>query len=59
LSSEREAEKRRRYCSIASSVVGYSPDLNNMSTEAEKTPLLEAGEDTAGWKRLNGCCGDL
>jgi hypothetical protein len=38
LSSAMEAEKRWRY----SSVVGYSPDNNDMSTEAEESPLLRA-----------------
>jgi hypothetical protein len=36
LSSAKEAEKRWRY----NSVVGYSS--NDMSTEAEESPLLEA-----------------
>jgi anthranilate/para-aminobenzoate synthase component I len=38
LSSAREAEKRWYY----SSVVGYSPDSNNMNTEAEEFLLLRA-----------------
>jgi hypothetical protein len=38
LSSTGEAENRWRY----SSVVGYSPDSNTMSTEAEESPLLRA-----------------
>jgi hypothetical protein len=38
LSSAREAEKRWRY----SSVVGYSPDNNDVNTEAEESPLLRA-----------------
>jgi hypothetical protein len=42
LSSAREAEKRWRYNSIDSSVVGYSPDSNDVSTEAEESPLLRA-----------------
>jgi hypothetical protein len=37
-SSVREAEKRWRY----SSVVGYSPDSKEVSTEAEESPLLRA-----------------
>jgi hypothetical protein len=36
LSSAREPEKRWRY----SSVVGYSPDSNDVSTEAKESPLL-------------------
>jgi hypothetical protein len=36
LSSAREAEKRWRY----SSVVGYSPDSNEVSIEAKESPLL-------------------
>jgi hypothetical protein len=38
LISAREAEKRWRY----SSVVGYSPDSNDVSTKAEESPLLRA-----------------
>jgi hypothetical protein len=38
LSSAREAEKRWRYVSV----VGYSPDSNDVSTEAEASPLLRA-----------------
>jgi hypothetical protein len=38
LSSAREAEKRWRY----SSVVGHSPDSNDVSIEAEESALLEA-----------------
>jgi hypothetical protein len=38
LSSAREAEKRWRYGSI----VGYSPDSNGGTTEAEESPLLRA-----------------
>jgi hypothetical protein len=53
LSSARENDKRWHY----SSIVGYSPDSNDMSTEAEEFPLwwavtkqqlvktLQAGED--------------
>jgi hypothetical protein len=41
LSPTREAEKRWRYSSVDSSVVGYSPDNNDVSTEAEESPLLE------------------
>jgi hypothetical protein len=41
-SSAREAEKRRRYSSIDSPVVGYSPDSNDVSTEAEQSQLLRA-----------------
>jgi NAD-dependent dihydropyrimidine dehydrogenase PreA subunit len=37
-SSAREAEKIRHY----SSVVGYLPDSNDVSTEAEESPLLRA-----------------
>jgi hypothetical protein len=38
LSSAREAEERWCY----SSVVGYSPDSNSVSAEAEESPLLRA-----------------
>jgi hypothetical protein len=38
LSSAWEAEKRWRYISV----VGYSPDSNDVSIEAEESPLLEA-----------------
>jgi hypothetical protein len=46
------------------SVAGYSPDSNDVRTEAEERPLLEtvARErllKTASWKRLSGCFGDL
>jgi hypothetical protein len=37
-SSLREGEKRWRYCSV----VRYSPDSNDVSTEAEESPLLTA-----------------
>jgi hypothetical protein len=44
---------------------GYSPDINDVSTEGEESPLLEAvarqrmvKTQQAG-KRFNGCCGDL
>jgi isopentenyldiphosphate isomerase len=42
LTPAREAEKRWRYSSVDSSVVEYSPDSNDMSTEAEVSPLLRA-----------------
>jgi hypothetical protein len=42
LSSAREAEKRWRYNSVESLVMGYSPDSNDVSTETEESPLLEA-----------------
>jgi hypothetical protein len=42
LSSAREAEKRWHYNSLDSWVVRYSPDSNNVSTEAEESPLLRA-----------------
>jgi hypothetical protein len=42
LSSKREAEKRWRYISVHSSVVGYSPDSNGGSTEAEESPIVES-----------------
>jgi hypothetical protein len=41
------------------SVVGYSPDSNDMSTEAEKSPLLRAvikqrlRKSIKGWRRLS------
>jgi hypothetical protein len=38
--SARETEKRWRYSSVDSAVVGYSPDSNNVCTEAEVSPLL-------------------
>jgi hypothetical protein len=40
--SARDLEKRWRYSSVDSSVVGYSPDSNDVSTEAEEPPLLGA-----------------
>jgi hypothetical protein len=42
LSCAREAEKRWRYSSDDSSVVGYSPYSNDVITEAEKSSLLRA-----------------
>jgi hypothetical protein len=42
LSSAREAEKRWHYSSADSSIVGYLPDGNDVSTEAEESPLLRA-----------------
>jgi hypothetical protein len=42
LSSASEAEKRWRYNWVDSSGVGYSPDSNDVSTEAEESPLLRA-----------------
>jgi hypothetical protein len=42
LSSAKEAQKIWRYGSVGSSVVGYSPDSNDVSIEAEKSPLLRA-----------------
>jgi hypothetical protein len=59
LSSAREAEKRWRCNYVDSSVVGYSPGSHDVSTEAEKSPLLRAVyqattcEDTGGWTRLD------
>jgi hypothetical protein len=41
-SSSREAEKRLCFSSVNCSVVGYSPDSNDMSTEAKESPLLRA-----------------
>jgi hypothetical protein len=38
----REAAKRWRYISVDSSVMGYSPDSNDVSTEAEESSLLKA-----------------
>jgi hypothetical protein len=38
LTSAREAEKKWRYSSVA----GYSPNGNDVSTEAEESPLLRA-----------------
>jgi hypothetical protein len=42
MSSAREAEDRWRCGSVNSSVVGYLPDSNDVSTEAEESPLLRA-----------------
>jgi hypothetical protein len=42
LSSAMEAEKRWRCSSVDSSVVGYSLESNDLSTEAEESPLLGA-----------------
>jgi hypothetical protein len=59
LSSAREAEKWWRYSLADNSFVGYLPDSNDVSTEAEESPLLgsvtkqrlmktlQAGEDLA------------
>jgi hypothetical protein len=41
-SSVREAERRWHYSSVDSSVVGYSPDRNDVSTEAEESSFLAA-----------------
>jgi hypothetical protein len=42
------------------------PSREDLNTEAEESPLLEAvtrerlvKTQQAGWKRLSGCCGDL
>jgi hypothetical protein len=40
LSCTREAEKRWCYSSVDNSVLGYSSDSNDVSTEAEKSPLF-------------------
>jgi hypothetical protein len=37
-----EAEKRWHYNSVDGWDVGYLPDSNNISTEAEESPLLRA-----------------
>jgi hypothetical protein len=42
LSSARETENRWWYSSVDSSVVGYSPESNDVSTEAEESPLLRS-----------------
>jgi hypothetical protein len=42
LSSVWEAVKRWRYSSVDSSVVEYSPNSHDVSTEAEESPLLRA-----------------
>jgi hypothetical protein len=41
-SSARETEKRWLGSSVESSVVGYSPDSNDVITEAEEFSLLRA-----------------
>jgi hypothetical protein len=40
--SAREVERRWRYISADSSVVGYSPESNDVSTEAEESLLLRS-----------------
>jgi hypothetical protein len=44
-------------------VVGYSPDSNDVSTEAEEFPLLRSVTGkrlvTADLRRLSMCCSDL
>jgi hypothetical protein len=40
LSLASEAEKRWRYNYLDSSVVGYSPNTNEVNTESEESPLL-------------------
>jgi hypothetical protein len=48
-----------------SSVKGYSPDSNDVSTEAEESPILETVamerllKTQQTGKRLRGCCGYL
>jgi hypothetical protein len=48
-----------------SSVAGYSPESNDVSTETEESPLLEAAaaerlvKKYQAVKTLSGCCGDL
>jgi hypothetical protein len=42
LSSAREVQKRWRYSSVDSSVMEYSPDDNDVNTEAEESPFLRA-----------------
>jgi hypothetical protein len=50
---------------VDSSVVGYSPDSNNVRTKAEEFSLQEAvarerlTKTQQGQKRLSGCCGDM
>jgi hypothetical protein len=41
-SSTRETEKRWRYSSVDSSVVGYLSDNDDVSIQAEESPLLGA-----------------
>jgi hypothetical protein len=41
-SSAKEAEKRWRYSSLDSPVVGYPPPRNDVGIEAEESPLLTA-----------------
>jgi hypothetical protein len=58
-----EAEKRWRYSSVDSSDVGYSLDSNDMSTEAEESPLLRAATKQQLMKTLQAgedlACSDL
>jgi hypothetical protein len=42
LSSGKEAKKRWRYNEVDIAGVGCSPNVNDMSTEAEESPLLDA-----------------
>jgi hypothetical protein len=56
---EREVEKRWRY----SSVVGYSPESNDVSTEAEESLLRAVARErflkAQAGKRPSACCGGL
>jgi hypothetical protein len=53
LSSARGAEKSLRCSSVDSSVLGYSPDSNDVSTEIEESPLLRAVTEQRLEKKLH------
>jgi hypothetical protein len=59
----REAEKRWQYTSVDSSVLGYSPHSNDVSTEAKESPLLRSVTKQRLVKTLQVgedlVCGDL
>jgi hypothetical protein len=63
MSSAREGEKGWRYNWVDSSIVRYSPDSNEVSTEAEESPLLEAATRKRLVKTLQAgehlACSDL
>jgi hypothetical protein len=65
LSSAREADKRWRYNYVELRVMGYSPESNDLSTEAGEFPMLEAVarerlmKTQQVGKRFSGCRGDL
>jgi hypothetical protein len=63
LSTAKEAEKRWRYFSVYISLVGYTPESNNVRIEAEGSPLLRAVTKRRVMKTLlageESACSDL